>query len=113
MVRAWCSHCCGPGSIPGLGTNMLQAMQCGQKKIGGIITESRFWVCQGLQGKGLPVFPEVAPWIIVNCAHFLFFFIIYLFIYFWLSWVFVAAHVLSLVVVSGGYSSLWCAGFSL
>ena len=36
-----------------------------------------------------------------------------LFIYFWLRWVFVAARGLSLVVVSGGYSSLQCAGFSL
>ena len=36
-----------------------------------------------------------------------------LFIYFWLPWVFVAAHGLSLVVVSRGPSSLWCAGFSL
>ena len=35
---------------------------------------------------------------------------IYLFIYFWLRWVFVAACGLSLVV---GYSSLWCMGFSL
>ena len=39
--------------------------------------------------------------------------VIYLFIYFWLHWVFVAAHRLSLVVASGGYSSLQCAGFSL
>ena len=37
---------------------------------------------------------------------------IYLFIYFWLHWVFVAVHGLSLVAASGGYS-LWCAGFSL
>ena len=37
----------------------------------------------------------------------------YLFIYFWLRWVFVAARGLSLVVASGGYSSLQCAGFSL
>ena len=37
--------------------------------------------------------------------------IIYLFI--WLRWVFVAAHGLSLVAVSGGYSLLRCAGFSL
>ena len=36
----------------------------------------------------------------------------YLFIYFWLRWVFVAARGLSLVVVSGGYSSFRCAGFS-
>ena len=43
-----------------------------------------------------------------------FFFNFYLFIYlFWLRWVFVAAHGLSLVAVSGGYSSLWCVGFSL
>ena len=39
----------------------------------------------------------------------------YLFIYlfFWLLWVFVAACGLSLVAVSGDYSSLRCAGFSL
>ena len=46
-----------------------------------------------------------------GCALYLF---IYLFIYyFWLRWVFVAAHGLSLVVASGGYSSLWCVAFSL
>ena len=33
--------------------------------------------------------------------------------YFWLCWVFVAACGLSLVAVSGGYSSLRCMGFSL
>ena len=37
----------------------------------------------------------------------------YLFIYFWLRWVFVAAPGLSLVAVSGGYSSLGYTGFSL
>ena len=36
-----------------------------------------------------------------------------LFIYFWLHQVFIAARRLSLAVASGGYSSLWCAGFSL
>ena len=36
-----------------------------------------------------------------------------LFIYFWLYWVFVVAHGLSLVVASEGYSALECAGFSL
>ena len=35
------------------------------------------------------------------------------FIYFWLCWLFVAACGLSLVAVSGGYSSLQCTGFSL
>ena len=37
----------------------------------------------------------------------------YLFIYFCLHWVFVAAHGLSLVVASGGYSLLRCVGFPL
>ena len=47
--------------------------------------------------------------------RFLFFFInlFILFVYFWLRWVFVAAQELSLVAVSGGYSSLRCVGFSL
>ena len=36
-----------------------------------------------------------------------------LFFNFWLCWVFVAVHGLSLVMASGGYSSLQCAGFSL
>ena len=41
-------------------------------------------------------------------------FYIYLFIYyFWLCWVFIAAHRLSLVAASRGYSSLRCTGFSL
>ena len=38
---------------------------------------------------------------------------VYLFIYFRLHWVFLAVCRLSLVAVSGGYSSLQCAGFSL
>ena len=37
---------------------------------------------------------------------------VYLFIYFWLCWVFVAVHGLSLVAASGGHSSLRCTGFS-
>ena len=32
---------------------------------------------------------------------------------YWLRRVFLAARGLSVVVASGGYSSLWCAGFSL
>ena len=35
-----------------------------------------------------------------------------LFIYFWLHWLFAAARGLSLIVASGRYSSLRCAGFS-
>ena len=38
--------------------------------------------------------------------------ILFFFFNFWLLWVFVAARGLSLVAVSGGYSSLQCAGFS-
>ena len=38
---------------------------------------------------------------------------IYLFIYFWLSWVFIAVCGLSLVAAKRGYSSLQCTGFSL
>ena len=37
----------------------------------------------------------------------------FLFIYFWLHWVFIAACGLSLVAASGGQSSLRCRGFSL
>ena len=46
-------------------------------------------------------------------VHYSTIFLINLFIYFWLRWVFVAMHRLSLVVVSRGYSSLRCVGFSL
>ena len=49
----------------------------------------------------------------VSLWYSIFFFTINLFIYFWLHWVFVAACGLSLVTVNGGYSWLWCAGFSL
>ena len=48
----------------------------------------------------------------IYCILF-FYFVFYKFIYFWLRWVFVAAHELYLVAASGGYSSLQCAGFSL
>ena len=54
------------------------------------------------------------------CLSFIFYYYYYflinlfiLFIYFWLCWVFVAACRHSLVVASGGYSSLQCVGFSL
>ena len=43
--------------------------------------------------------------------HFILFF--YKFIYFWLRWVFVTAHGLSLVAESEGYSLLLCVGFLL
>ena len=46
-------------------------------------------------------------------SFFIFYLFIYLFIYFWLPWVFIVVCGLSLVEVSGGYSSLWGVGFSL
>ena len=51
----------------------------------------------------------------VNCMYFpgIIFLLIYLFIYFWLCWVFVAKHWLFLVAASGGCSSLRYMGFSL
>ena len=45
-------------------------------------------------------------------SYFRFFFFFSL-IYFCLRWVFVAVCGLSLVAASGGYSSMWCTGFSL
>ena len=42
-----------------------------------------------------------------------FFFNLFIYYLFWLCWVFIAAHGLSLVAVSSGYSLLRCAGFSL
>ena len=46
---------------------------------------------------------------------FIYFFInlLSIYFYFWLHWVFIAACRLSLVAASGGYSLLWCVGFSL
>ena len=49
--------------------------------------------------------------ILVYCIFFKINYFI-LFIYFWLCWVFVATHGLSLVGASRGCSSLWCVGFS-
>ena len=50
----------------------------------------------------------------ITCLIFFFFNkFIYLFIYFWLPWVFIAVRGLSLVAVSGGCSLFWCTGFSL
>ena len=63
----------------------------------------------------------VSVYVPYMCVQFYFFkknqFIFYhesvLFIYFWLHWVFVAVCGLSLVALSGDYSSLWCTGLLL
>ena len=64
--------------------------------------------------------PAMGPWSLnhwttreVPLFTFFFFFFNLFIIYFWLCWVFVAVHGLSLVAASGGHSSLRCAGFSL
>ena len=44
---------------------------------------------------------------------FLSLFLSFIYYYFWLHWVFVATRGLPPAVASRGYSSLWCAGFSL
>ena len=53
------------------------------------------------------------PFFFKRSTFLLFIYLINLFLYFWLHWVFVAVRRLSLVVASGGYSSLWFTGFSL
>ena len=47
---------------------------------------------------------------IVDLVDLLVYKFIYLLMYFWLHWVFIAVHGLSLVVASGGYSFLWSTG---
>ena len=73
----------GPGSIPGWELRSHKLGSAAKKK-----TTSNFLSC------------------LINLF-------IYLFIYFWLCWVFAAAHGLSLAAASRVYSSLWCTGFSL
>ena len=55
----------------------------------------------------------IDPLILESLTELFFFFFFLRFLYFWLCWVFLAGCGLSLVVVGGGYSLLWCAGFSL
>ena len=64
----------------------------------------------------LDMCPEVGLLVHMAILFLFYFSLINLFIiyfYFWLRWVFVAMHGLSLVTASGGYSSLRCMGFSL
>ena len=70
------------------------------------------WPFHFLSGHGLEVRIQT-----LMCSFFFFFFNIffltifaYLFIYLWLSWVFVSVRGFSPVAASGGHSSSWCAG---
>ena len=49
----------------------------------------------------------------IQCFFFKINFMLFISFYFWLYWVFVAVHRLSLVAASRGYSLFLCAGFSL
>ena len=71
----------------------------------------RFFSLMGYY-KILSVVPCALPQIPVGYLL-LFFFLNFIYFYFWLLWVFLAAHRLSLVAASGGCSSLRCAGFLL
>ena len=98
-----------------------------QCKLGGLekteIYFSQFWRLEVLdQGASTVMF-----WFIAASSHcvlfwwkglgslqdFFFFFFFNNLFYFWLHWVFIVVRRLSLVAVSGGYSSLQCVGFSL
>ena len=74
-----------------------------------------FWISLWFLSLFVPSFGWVFYWyglFPVNLLTIILAFLMYLF-FFNLSWVFVAACGLSLVVASGGYSLLRCAGFSL
>ena len=111
-----CRGCSGPGWCPvprWCSTPILSFLLCFS-----LILRSRNGSCTSRNGPYM-AFPVVRR---VNgdvkrcgpagCAS-LFFFLKGLYLFIWLRWVFIAAHGLSLVVVSGGYSSLRCTGFSL
>ena len=75
------------------------------------ICKSQDICTQGLQAGGNP--GVVVKSEMHSVSFFFFINLFILFIYFWLRWVFVAAHGLSLVAGSGGYSSWRCVGFLL
>ena len=68
---------------------------------------SLWWYC--VQGMLRTLFllpnPSFCSWLFASGTW------VFIFIYFWLCWVFVAAQGLLSVAASGGYSSLQCVGF--
>ena len=97
---AWSLRNCGPRDWLSRSEGQKRGQGCGQPR--------------GCPGRGQPGQGDPSP----REGELLFLIYIYalffiLFIYLSsLRWVFVDARGLSLVVVSGGYSLLWCAGFS-
>ena len=67
-----------------------------------------FWWRSGILAKSITEIKdsEGGPWVLGSPSYYFSFL-------FWLCWVFIAVCGLSLVVVSRGYSSLWCLGLSL
>ena len=72
------------------------------------MTLFELWFSQGI----CPVVGLLGRMVVLSVV-FIFIFLFLLFIYFWLCWVFISVRGLSLVVASGGHSSLWCTGLSL
>ena len=73
----------------------------------------RFHIRKPAKPIGLQWSCEMIINVVLRCWVFVCLFFINLFTYFWLCWVFAPARRLLLVAASGGYSLLWCAGFSL
>ena len=84
-----------------------------------IEARARQWKCkvlttglQGSPGNSMWLFFFFFFWWGDRGGRQVFNFLLFLNIYFWLHWVFVAARGPSLAVMNRGYSSLWCTGFS-
>ena len=62
MVGTQCFHCPGPGSIPGQGTEVPQAAQCGKKQKTCQMSVSLFFVSDS--GTNLPfAWVRAGPWV--------------------------------------------------
>ena len=87
-----------------------------EMKLSLFLNDASFYVenpseSNGTLKKPLREFSEIAMFHIKNqlCFSTPIFFVFF----FWLRWVFVAAHGLSVIATNGGYSSMRCTGFSL
>ena len=103
----------GRGGSPGPGEAHSPGGDPGPEKVlQGAPLQISVLLCQNQLGERDKV--EAHRWIFPSFCVFTFLKNLLIFyFYFWPHWVFVAVRGLSLVATSGGYSSLWCAGFSL